>query len=86
VLADIDGSAAEAVAQEIVATGGRAQALAMDHTRVDDCHRAVALTLEAFGGLDVLVNNAGVAILGTALDITEADLLRQLLSTWSGPT
>jgi NAD(P)-dependent dehydrogenase (short-subunit alcohol dehydrogenase family) len=66
------------VTAEIEASGGMARAVKMDHTRAHDCERTVATAVEAFGAVDVLVNNAGVAILGTALDVSEEDFVRQL--------
>jgi NAD(P)-dependent dehydrogenase (short-subunit alcohol dehydrogenase family) len=58
-LADIDGTAAERAAQEI---GGEAIGLRCDVTEPDDVQRAIAETVQAFGGLDVMVNNAGIEI------------------------
>jgi NAD(P)-dependent dehydrogenase (short-subunit alcohol dehydrogenase family) len=46
------------VADEIEAMGGRAIPLATNIVDADDCARAVAKTVEAFGGLDILVNSA----------------------------
>jgi NAD(P)-dependent dehydrogenase (short-subunit alcohol dehydrogenase family) len=57
----------------------------MDHTSEDDCRRTVAETAAAFGTPDVLVNNAGVAILGTALDLDPEDFLRELRVNLLGP-
>lgn len=57
----------------------------MDHTSEDDCRRAVAETAAALGTPDLLVNNAGVAILGTALDLDPEDFLRQLRLNLLGP-
>lgn len=55
-----DASAADAVVDEIVRAGGRAVASAHDVTDPDQAAAAVALALERFGGLHVLVNNAGI--------------------------
>lgn len=49
---------ADAVVAEIVALGGQAVALAMDLGDLDSVRAAVAATVERFGRLDILVNNA----------------------------
>ncbi|CAH0495305.1 SDR family NAD(P)-dependent oxidoreductase [Novosphingobium sp. CECT 9465] len=46
------------VVAEITATGGNAIGVACDVSREDDITAAIAATAEAFGGLDILVNNA----------------------------
>ena len=51
--------AAEAVVTEITAAGGQALAVQADVSEEADCKRLVAATVEYFGQLDVLVNNAG---------------------------
>ena len=60
-------------------------AIASDHTVASDCEAAVALALSSFGSLDVLINNAGVAVTGSALEVTEEALLRQLRINVLGP-
>jgi glucose 1-dehydrogenase len=50
---------AEAMVAAIVAAGGRAIAVPMDVTREEDVARAFADARSEFGGLDLLVNNAG---------------------------
>lgn len=57
VIADLDEDAAQSAAQEI---GGEARGLRCDVREAGDVQAAVAATTEAFGGLDLLVNNAGV--------------------------
>lgn len=42
-----------------------------DHTRLDDCERAVDAALKAFGRIDILFNNAGIVTSGTAETTTE---------------
>jgi 3-oxoacyl-[acyl-carrier protein] reductase len=49
--------------------GDRGRALQADVTSADDAARAVNLAVEQFGGLDVLVNNAGVGIFGNVADL-----------------
>ncbi|MGA1639630.1 MAG: glucose 1-dehydrogenase [Steroidobacteraceae bacterium] len=61
VVTDLDGAAAARVAAAIVAEGGRAVGLAQDVTREQDWDVAIERALGEFGGLSVLVNNAGIA-------------------------
>lgn len=75
--ADANGPGARAVAEEIGRAGGQALPIEMDVTRSADCERAVRETVAAFGGLAVLVNNAGIWVHGTALTLSEADWDRQ---------
>jgi NAD(P)-dependent dehydrogenase (short-subunit alcohol dehydrogenase family) len=61
VFADLDvGAAGEAVAQVAFKPGsGKALAMSCDITNKGDCERTVAETARLFGGLHILVNNAG---------------------------
>lgn len=52
---------ADALVEEIVAAGGKAVAIQGDVTLEADCKALVAMTVEAFGGLDILINNAGIS-------------------------
>ena len=60
VASDIAGDRVERVAAAVREQGGRAAACQADVTRGDDWARAVALALERYGRLDVVVNNAGI--------------------------
>jgi NAD(P)-dependent dehydrogenase (short-subunit alcohol dehydrogenase family) len=53
------------VAQEIIAKGGAVKVIAADVTEPAEIDRVVAETLAAFGGVDVLVNAAGIIANGT---------------------
>ena len=55
-----NGDLAQQVASEIVAGGGEAEALACDVSDYPSVERAVADTRQRLGGLDILLNNAGV--------------------------
>lgn len=55
-----DGDLAQKVAGEIVDAGGTAEALACDVSDYPSVERAVADTRQRLGGLDILINNAGV--------------------------
>src|SRR5215207_8773410 len=60
VAADIDGEAAESVANEIVAEGGTALGLRTDIADPASTDEMAAAAQERFGGIDVLVNNASL--------------------------
>lgn len=72
-IADLDEAGARAVAQAIVAAGGQALAIACDVSEAKDCHRAVEATVGAFGGLDILFNNAGIIRRADVVDTTEEE-------------
>jgi NAD(P)-dependent dehydrogenase (short-subunit alcohol dehydrogenase family) len=61
-------------ARQVTERGGRALALACDVKSADDLAASVARTVEAFGGLDVLVNNAQEVPLGKLEDVTDEAL------------
>ncbi len=61
------------VEAEINETGGEAIYVHLDVTEEEDWQRAVSTTVERFGGLHVLVNNAGVVSWGTLEDTTVAE-------------
>lgn len=50
----------DAIAEEITKAGGKAVAVVTDVTRPIDMQKVAAAAMEAFGRIDVLVNNAGV--------------------------
>jgi len=60
VLVDIDGAVAEAAAAEIRAAGGSAQGLGGDVTDEARMAAAMAEAAKAHGGIDILINNAGL--------------------------
>lgn len=84
VCADRDLDGAEAVAAEIAASGGSAHAVATDITSEDDVARLVEEALAACGTIEVLVNNAGVTILGGVAELSGADWQREIDINLSG--
>ena len=63
------------VVQAIRTAGGRAEFTAVDVRAAGACDRLVSDTIERLGGLDVLVNNAGILYSATALDTTDEQWL-----------
>jgi glucose 1-dehydrogenase len=55
-----DPATAEEMARRITGAGGKAIAVKMDVTREEDVDHAFSAAREEFGGLDLLVNNAGI--------------------------
>lgn len=61
------------VVDDITSLGGNAVAVAADITEPELAHQAVQETLDGLGRLDVLVNNAGIMLLDTALHASVED-------------
>lgn len=55
----------------IEAEGGKAAVFGADVTKAEQCAAMVDAAVGAFGGVDILVNNIGLASLGTVVDTTE---------------
>jgi NAD(P)-dependent dehydrogenase (short-subunit alcohol dehydrogenase family) len=71
-----DGTAAAEVAREIDGLGRRAHVVLADITRREEVERLRDAALDAFGRVDVLVNNAGDCIHRPALEVTDAEWRR----------
>ena len=78
VIADLSQDAAQAVAEGINQSGGKAMAVAMDVTSEDQVNAAVAQVVTAFGGVDVLVSNAGIQIVHPVEELPFADWKKML--------
>ncbi len=78
VIADYNGEAAEARAAEIRNLGRRAIAVQCDATKRADLERALAVTLENFGHVDILVNAAGINSATPFFEIGEEEWQRIL--------
>jgi 3-oxoacyl-[acyl-carrier protein] reductase len=68
---------AERVVGDIIRAGGKAIAVQADVSRADDVRRLFAEAKNAYGALDVLVNNAGVYRFEPLEAVTEAEYRRQ---------
>jgi len=78
ICADINGAAAQSVAQGIVASGGKATAAAIDISDDKQCDAVVASAIKDFGTVDILVNNAGVNLPGVFHEVTNETIDRTL--------
>ncbi|HET6698588.1 MAG TPA: 3-oxoacyl-ACP reductase FabG [Nocardioidaceae bacterium] len=87
VIGDLDGSAAAAAADEL---GGEhvARGAACDVRRFEDVEALLALAQDAFGAVDVMVNNAGITRDATMRTMTEQQFDEvidvHLKGTWNG--
>jgi NAD(P)-dependent dehydrogenase (short-subunit alcohol dehydrogenase family) len=80
-----DRSRDDGLADEIRALGRRALPLQMDVTRLDEVEAAVTATVEAFGSLELLVNNAGGGVgLVPAEEVSVADFERAVDANLKG--
>src|SRR5271166_6147594 len=75
-IADINFGAAQVVAGQIKSAGGRATAIQMDVANEDQVNAAFEQVLRDFGGVDVLVNNAGIQIICPIVDFTFSEWRR----------
>ena len=73
VVAEFDPDTGESVAKEIVAAGGRAVAAAGDVADADVANGLVATAVAEFGGLDAVVNNAGILRDKTLAKLSDED-------------
>jgi len=72
-VADISEPDGQETVEQITKAGGRAIFVHCDVSKSEDVQRLVTETAEAFGGIDVLYNNAGVVRYGTVVDMSEED-------------
>lgn len=78
VIADLALEAANATANEILQAGGRAMAVAMDVTNEAQVDQGVAAAVAAFGGVDILISNAGIQIISPIVDFTFSNWKKML--------
>lgn len=72
-IADINLAAAQATAEEIKAAGGKAVGVAMDVTNEESVNTGTQTAVDALGGLDILISNAGIQIVNPLVDYKFSD-------------
>jgi NAD(P)-dependent dehydrogenase (short-subunit alcohol dehydrogenase family) len=77
VVADLNKDGAQVVADEIIAAGGKAIAVGCDVSNEEQTLALAAAAKEAFGGVDILVNNAALMV-----DVSYDDLETIGLDAW----
>jgi NAD(P)-dependent dehydrogenase (short-subunit alcohol dehydrogenase family) len=70
-VADRDAQTADRTARELGAAGRRVRAITADMTRRPDRAALAGRTMDAFGRIDILINNAGIHRTALPLDVTE---------------
>lgn len=75
---DVLSEAGLGTASSIQATGGTAHYLDLDVTSEDAWRKVIDATVARYGGLDVLVNNAGIEIMGPVADLRIEDFRRMM--------
>ena len=84
VIADVEEAAGEAAAEDLCDRNREAMFVTCDVARKLDVRNLVTATLDSYGAIDVLVNNAGIVAGGDFLEISEADFDRVLAVNLKG--
>ena len=78
-LTDMDRQGVEALAEELTAEGMNCFGIGLDVTDEAACHRTMALVVERYKYLDVLINNAGITH-RSAFESTESGVYRRVMA------
>jgi len=84
VCGDVDLTAAEVTAEHIRAAGGRAAAIQLDVTEGEAVTAAVHSVVANFGGVDVLLNSAGVTMSASVLELEQSEWDRVIAVNLTG--
>jgi 3-oxoacyl-[acyl-carrier protein] reductase len=76
---------AEVAAKEIRDAGGQASAVGADLRTWEGAQQLAAGAIEAFGGIDILINNAGISMIAPANELDPAEWERAIATNLSGP-
>ena len=75
-LVDVRPDGIDAVAEEIIEIGSKSTTFVADVGDREQVFAAVEHTAQALGGFDIMVNNAGIALVGPITDVTPAEIKR----------
>ncbi|WP_029108125.1 acetoin reductase [Mycobacterium sp. URHD0025] len=75
-LVDVVADGIDGVAAEIAEIGSKTTTFVTDVSDRDSVYAAVEHAAAALGGLDIMINNAGVALVGPIAEVTPADVAR----------
>ncbi|GAB3114155.1 glucose 1-dehydrogenase [Aestuariicella hydrocarbonica] len=78
VVSDIDARGLEDCVRQLQGMGAEVTSLLQDVTLEGDWQKAIEHTETAFGQLDILINNAGIAVLRPLQDLSLADFEKQM--------
>jgi glucose 1-dehydrogenase len=83
-----DEKAEEALEQRVVALGDKALGVEADVSKVEDLQRLIESAVNAFGRLDIMVNNAGIETRSSVLETTESQfdkvMAKQMIAQGGG--
>ncbi len=77
-IADLEGEAARTFTDALRARGARVVAVVGDVSRIEDAERMVAEAVAFLGGLDILINNAGIETVGSVTTARDDEWERQI--------
>ncbi|GBC81824.1 Dihydroanticapsin 7-dehydrogenase [bacterium HR10] len=83
-LSDLDGEAARALVEELRARGAQVTAVIGDVSELHDAERMVAEAVAFLGGLDILINNAGIETIGSVTTARDEEWERQIAVNLNG--
>ncbi len=84
-IADLNENAAQALAQQLANDGLQAEALGCDISDTDQAEHAVRHTIDRFGAIDILINNAGIDVTCSLSELEIHDWERVLKTNLHGP-
>jgi NAD(P)-dependent dehydrogenase (short-subunit alcohol dehydrogenase family) len=72
-VADINAAGVEETVRRVRQAGGEVIGMRVDVAKGEDVQRMFQQTADAFGGIDVIFNNAGVVVVKSVIDTTESE-------------